>query len=134
MNTKEWAAILFGMLLLYILYTSMKYRNLNPMRLFQPSLLIDAKAARRRRYGLILDVRSEEEREHLGYYPNSIPVSLETIQKEVPFLQRNRNTSILIYSNGDKRAERAAHALYDIGYEHVQYIREEYRSMMPGYE
>lgn len=104
------------------------------MHFFQPSLLIDAKAARRRRYGLILDVRSKEEREHLGYYPNSIPVSLETIQKEVPFLQRNRNTPILVYSNGDKRAERAAHALYDIGYEHVQYIHEEYHHMMPGYE
>jgi rhodanese-related sulfurtransferase len=96
------------------------------------SLQISTGEARSRRFGLILDMRSAREREELGYYPNSIPVSLDRLSSEVPFLNSNRATSIMVYSNGDNRAKVAAHALYQMGYRNVRYITTSYLALMPG--
>lgn len=97
-----------------------------------PSLQISTDIARAKRFGLILDVRSAREREELGYYPNSIPVSLHQLSSEVPFLNSNRAVSIMVYSNGDSRAKMAAHALYEMGYHNVRYITTSYLALMPG--
>jgi rhodanese-related sulfurtransferase len=96
------------------------------------SLQISTGEARSRRFGLILDMRNAREREELGYYPNSIPVSLDRLSSEVPFLNSNRATSIMVYSNGDNRAKVAAHALYQMGYRNVRYITTSYLALMPG--
>jgi rhodanese-related sulfurtransferase len=96
------------------------------------SLQISTGEARSRRFGLILDMRSAREREELGYYPNSIPVSLDRLSSEVPFLNSNLATSIMVYSNGDNRAKVAAHALYQMGYRNVRYITTSYLALMPG--
>ena len=96
-----------------------------------PSLMISTNEARARRFGLILDMRSQAEREQLGYYPNSIPVSLNTLQTEVPFLNSNKKTFILVYSSGDDKAYRAAAMLHDMGYINARYIAEPYLSLMP---
>jgi rhodanese-related sulfurtransferase len=96
------------------------------------SLRISTGEARSRRFGLILDTRDAREREELGYYPNSIPVSLDRLSREVPFLNSNRAVSILVYSNGDNRARVAAHALYQMGYRNVRYITTSYLALMPG--
>jgi rhodanese-related sulfurtransferase len=96
------------------------------------SLQISTGEARSRRFGLILDMRNAREREELGYYPNSIPVSLDRLSSEVPFLNSNRAVSILVYSNGDNRARVAAHALYQMGYRNARYITTSYLALMPG--
>ena len=88
------------------------------------SLKISVGEARARRFGLIIDVRTPKERELLGYYPNSIPVELNT---NIP-----KNTWILVYS-GDNRAANAAEALHKLGYINVRYITESYNKLMPGY-
>lgn len=108
------------------------YISTNGLQSAAPSLMISVREARARRFGLILDMRSQAEREQLGYYPNSIPVSLDTLQTEVPFLNSNKKSSILVYSNGDDRAYRAAAILYDMGYRNTKYITQTYLSLMPG--
>jgi rhodanese-related sulfurtransferase len=93
---------------------------------------LTAKEARYRRFGLIIDVRTPEERERMGYYPNSIPVSFDKLKVEVPFLNSNRKTTIMVYSNGDGKAAKAAAILQNMGYQHVNYIDETFLSLLPG--
>jgi rhodanese-related sulfurtransferase len=103
------------------------------------SLRISKDQARSQRFSLILDLRSPKEREELGYYPNSIPVSIDQLHTEVPFLLGSKpndytikNTHILVYSNMDQRAVSAAEILYNMGYHNVRYIKESYLSLLPG--
>lgn len=111
----------------YLIYKSVveKQSHTAPLKVSIP----EAKA---RRFGLIIDVRTPKERELLGYYPNSIPISLERLSKEVPLDISSKNTWILVYSNGDNRAFAAANKLYTMGYPNVRYITDTYLSLMPG--
>jgi rhodanese-related sulfurtransferase len=97
-----------------------------------PSLRIGVEEARMKRFGLIIDVRTPKERSELGYYPLSIPISLDALEKEMPLDISNKNTPILIYSNGDTRAERAAAIVYRMGYHRVSYIDGTYLQLLPG--
>jgi hypothetical protein len=96
------------------------------------SLLIGIPEARSRRFGLIIDTRTPNERETLGYYPNSIPISIDKLQNQVPMDISNKKTWILVYSNGDDRAKVGADVLYRMGYPNVRYINQSYLSLMPG--
>jgi len=95
-----------------------------------PQLRIPIQEARARRFGLILDVRSEKERQELGYYPNSIPLSMQRLS-DIQSLTTNQAVSILVYSNGDHAAQQAAETLYTMGYQKVRYIAESYSYLMP---
>lgn len=119
--------ITFIIILLYILY--IYYSTPVP---HQTKLRITVAEAKARRFGLIIDVRTPKERDLLGYYPNSIPISIDKLQQEVPLDISSKNTWILIYSNGDSRAQNAAKTLYKMGYRNVRYINETYLSLMPG--
>ena len=97
-------------------------------------LRISVAEARSRRFGLIIDLRTPSQRDHLGYYPNSIPISLDRLETEVPLDISNKKTWILVYAMGgnDTRAHLAAEKLYKMGYPNVRYITESYLSLMPG--
>ena len=102
-------------------------------------LEISAEKARRQRFSLIVDVRTPEERESFGYFPNSMPMDPSKVDKEIPFLLgRNLKggetvtTPILIYSNsGDGRARAVADQLYYLGFIGTQYLKGSYLSMLP---
>jgi rhodanese-related sulfurtransferase len=96
------------------------------------SLRISVAEAKSRRFGLIIDVRTPKERELLGYYPNSIPISPMVLQQQVPLDISSKDTWILIYCNTGRRAADAAEILYRMGYHNVRYINESYLSLMPG--
>ena len=96
------------------------------------SLKISVSEARSRRFGMNFDARTLKERDVLGYYPNSIPISAQRLQQEVPLDISSKNTWILVYSNNDNRAVVAAEILYKMGYKNVRYIKETYLSLMPG--
>jgi rhodanese-related sulfurtransferase len=104
----------------------------SPLSVSGPSLLISTDEARAKRFGLIIDVRSPKEREELGYYPNSIPIAIDQLGTEVPFLISSKKTDILVYSNGDNRAKVAAKQLYQNGYPNVRYISTSYLRLLPG--
>jgi rhodanese-related sulfurtransferase len=96
-----------------------------------PTLRVTPQEARARRYGRIFDVRSPVERDRLGYYPHSLPLSMENLEKGIP-LDLPTNTHILIYSNGDDRAQRAAEQISRMGYPNVRYLQETYQALLPG--
>lgn len=96
-----------------------------------PPLLLTTEEARQARFGLIIDVRSPKDREYLGYYPNSISLSLGTLPQQIGKLT-SKATSILVYSNGDSDAQKAAELLYSMGFHNVHYINTTYQRLMPG--
>lgn len=112
----------------FVIYNGMEHTKKSTIA----SLRIDVPEARARRFGLIVDVRTPKEREVLGYYPNSIPISVQQIRREVPFLNPNKDIHILVYSNADNRAAMAADILYKLGYVNVRYINESYLTLLPG--
>jgi len=127
--------LLFFAIIGYLIYTYIFKSTFK-----QYSLLIDISRAKAQRFGLILDVRTPKEREELGYYPNSILVSMNELRTEVPFLLgtkpndlSEKKTNILIYSTpGDHRAQNASEILYRMGYHNVRYINQSYLGLLPG--
>jgi rhodanese-related sulfurtransferase len=121
-------AIILGTIL-YVVYINMD-------SLQQPSLEIPVEEARSKRYRLMIDVRTPKEREELGYYPNSIPIAVDQLKSDVPFLigsgLQSLQSPILVYCNGGRRAQLAAEILYQLGYTNVRYISKSYLSLMPG--
>jgi rhodanese-related sulfurtransferase len=117
---------------LIVLGIALIYGYMSQPKIATKSLLIDIPEAKARRFGLIIDVRTPKERQLLGFYPNSIPMSVDTIQREVPMDITNKNAWILVYSNADSRAKVAAEALFRAGYPNVRYINKSYLSLMPG--
>ena len=109
--------------ILFLIYSQTTYP--------EHSLRISVAEARARRFGLIIDVRTPIERDQMGYYPNSIPISMEKLRTEVPLDISSKRTWILVYS-GDNRAAVAAEILYGMGYSNVKYITESYLKLMPG--
>jgi len=120
------ALIITVLIIIYVVYYHTRILSSNT-----PVLHMNINEARARRFGLILDVRTEKEREELGYYPNSIPLSMNKLQ-EIKSLTSNMSTSILVYSNGDQLAQHAANMIYKLGYHNVRYISTSYLYLMPG--
>lgn len=120
--------LLVVLVVVYMLYQSAYHSA--------PDLLITPAGVREKRFRTIIDVRSPKEREELGYYPNSVPIAVEQLHKEIPALigdgLQSKQTPILVYSNGDDRAQRAAEVLFALGYVHVKYLRTTYLSLLPG--
>ncbi len=129
-RTNQLGSVLTIAVLILLVYLGYTYYSSPTHK--ESSLKISVAEARARRFGLIIDVRTPKERELLGYYPNSIPISPHMLQQQVPLDISNKNTWILVYSNGDPRAATAAEVLYRMGYRNVRYIKETYLSLMPG--
>jgi rhodanese-related sulfurtransferase len=126
----KYASLFLSFILIVVVVTI----YMNPLQYFEGDspLQISVAEAKARRFGLIVDVRTPEQRNRLGYYPNSIPISIERLQSEVPLDISNKLTWILVYSNGDQKARFAAEKLYEMGYPNVRYIQETYLTLMPG--
>lgn len=126
------AILCMAILLVAVLY--FVYTKIDTLQL--PTLEIPIHEARSNRFKLIIDVRTPKEREELGYYPNSIPIAVDQLQKDVPFLigsgLQSKQSPILVYSNGDRRAQLAAETLYHQGYTQVRFISTSYLSLLPG--
>ena len=116
-------------LLVLIITVCAVYFSTNDTGFIRPSLEISVKDARVRRFGLILDVRSLQEREEMGFFPNSIPFDPEDWKKGGLV---GKTTSIMVYSNGDGRAQRVAEHLYQAGYHNIHYITSTFTSLLPG--
>lgn len=121
--------ILIVVLILFTIYTV--YNNTHILGNNLVSLYINTNDARSKKFQLIIDVRTEKEREELGYYPNSIPLSINKLD-EIKSLTSNHTTSILVYSNGDNLARYAAEKIYALGYHNVQYITTTYLYLLPS--
>jgi hypothetical protein len=57
---------------------------------------------------------------------------MQALRTELPLDISNKQTPILVYSNGDSRAAEAAAIIYQMGYHDVSYIDKPYLVLMPG--
>lgn len=121
--------ILVFVVVLLILYFAYNYND--PLLLHRLSLEIPVSEARMRRFGLIVDVRTPDERSQLGFFPNSVPLQMNKLH-EIKTYSSNKKTTILVYSNADHRAQTAANTLYQMGYENIRYISSAYTQLLPG--
>ena len=91
----------------------------------------DAKAMiQRGEIDVVLDVRTDAERNTLGFYPGSVHIPSADITRRVPAEFPNRNVRILVYCNTGQRARRAVELLRSLGYTNVVYIATSHRSIM----
>lgn len=110
---------LLGILLLALNY----YSYASPLR-------VGASDAKRRKYDVYLDVRTDAERRVLGFYPGSIHIPAGELDRQAPLQLANKKAAILVYCNTGQRSRRAAEKLKDMGYTDVQYIATTYRDIL----
>lgn len=140
--------IIVGLLLLAAIgYAAYDYAHNSRFRI---SAAEAKELLRQKQFNMVLDVRTNLERETLGFYPNSIHIPAASIDSIMPTLypdlvpnQRlgtrtltealpleDRNAQILIYCNTGQRARRAADVLHKLGYKKVFYIAESHLSLL----
>ena len=124
--------IIIAMIVMISFTQVSSYLPIDKMKSNAPSLRISIEEAKAKRFGLIVDVRSLKERALLGFYPLSIPISIQSLRTQLPLDISNKQTPILVYSNGDSRAAEGAAIIYQMGYRNVSYIDQPYLAMMPG--
>ena len=74
------------------------------------------------KFDLILDVRTELERNTLGSYPNSVHIASADLEKEMPTRYPNKSMNIFVYCNTGHRARIATDKLHSLGYKNSVYI------------
>lgn len=82
-------------------------------------------------FDVILDVRTNLERETLGFYPNSIHIQSADLEVELPKQFPDKNTKILAYCNTGHRARLAVDKLHKMGYVKSLYISSTYKTILP---
>jgi rhodanese-related sulfurtransferase len=78
---------------------------------------------------LVLDVRTDLERNTMGFYPNSVHIQSADLEKEMPKNYPDKNIRILAYCNTGHRARLATDKLHKLGYNNVKYISSQYTSL-----
>lgn len=72
--------------------------------------------------GVVLDVRTNLERQTLGSYPGSVHIQSADLEKLMPAQYPNKDIGILVYCNTGHRARLATDKLHKMGYENAVYI------------
>jgi len=78
---------------------------------------------------LMLDVRTDLERNTMGFYPNSVHIQSADLEKEMPKNYPDKNIRILAYCNTGHRARLATDTLHKLGYVNAKYISSQYTSL-----
>jgi len=79
---------------------------------------------------LILDVRTDLERNTLGFYPGSIHIQSSDLERIMPINYPNKSIRILSYCNTGHRARLATEKLHKLGYKNAMYISSSYKSLL----
>jgi rhodanese-related sulfurtransferase len=79
---------------------------------------------------LVLDVRTNAERNMLGYYPGSKHIQSADLEKRMTTEYPNKDIRIISYCNTGHRARMATEKLHQIGYKNAMYISSTYTSLM----
>jgi len=81
-------------------------------------------------FDLILDVRTDLERNTLGFFPGSIHITSADLEKKMPSLYPDKETRILAYCNTGQRARAATEKLHSLGYKNAFYISSQYTTLL----
>ena len=83
-----------------------------------------------KQFDVILDVRTDLERESLGFYPGSIHIQSADLAKRMPVQFPNKNVRILSYCNTGQRSRIATEKLHELGYRNALYIATTYGTLL----
>ena len=125
-NRNVFVAIIVGVLILTVAYLY-RYAIDSPYH-------ISAADAKRmienKEFDVILDVRTQLERETLGFYPGSIHIQSGDLAERMPVKFPNKNVRILSYCNSGQRARMATETLHELGYNNALYIATTYGALL----
>ena len=79
---------------------------------------------------VVLDVRTNLERDTLGYYPDSVHIQSSELGKEMPLRFPDKNSRIIAYCNTGHRARMAVDALQSLGYKNSRFISSLYTTLL----
>lgn len=79
---------------------------------------------------LVLDVRTDFERNTLGYYPGSVQIQSSDLEQKMPSEYPDKNINIVIYCNSGQRARMATEKLHELGYTNTVYIASTYGTLL----
>jgi phage shock protein E len=79
---------------------------------------------------VVLDVRTNIERNTLGYYPGSIHIQSGDLEKRMANEYPNKAIRIIVYCNTGHRARIATDKLHKMGYKNTMYISSTYSSLI----
>jgi rhodanese-related sulfurtransferase len=79
---------------------------------------------------VVLDVRTDTERNTMGYYPGSVHIQSADLEKKMASQYPNKDVRILAYCNTGHRAIMAVDKLQALGYKNVVYISSTYKSIL----
>ena len=116
--------LIFPLLGLYYLYD---YAVNSPYKI-NPS--VAKKMIKNKKFDLILDVRTNLERQTLGYYPGSVHIQSADLKNQMHRDFPNKNIHILAYCNSGQRARKATEILHELGYKNALYIATPYTTIM----
>jgi rhodanese-related sulfurtransferase len=118
--------ILILILIVLTIYYLYQYATDSPYRISSN----DAKnRIKNKEFDLILDVRTDLERDKLGFYPGSVHIQSADLEEKMQAMFPNKNLSILAYCNTGHRARLATDKLRRLGYNNVVYISSTYKSL-----
>lgn len=79
---------------------------------------------------VVLDVRTDFERQTLGSYPGSVHIPSADLETRMPQEYPNKDIGILVYCNTGHRARLATDKLVALGYKNTRYISSGYKSLL----
>ena len=123
-NLSQIIVILLVIVLIIFLY---RYAMNSPHRI---SSEIAKELLQNGQIDLVLDVRTNLERNTLGYYPGSVHIPSSDLEKRIPLEYPNKNINILAYCNSGQRARIATEKLHELGYNNSAYIASTYGTLL----
>jgi phage shock protein E len=119
--------IIVALVLALLIYGGYQYAVFSPYRVSSEKA---KDLLRDKQIDMVLDVRTDIERDRLGSYPGSVSIQRadleERMQREFP----KKDTRILVYCNTGHRARMATDALHRMGYRNTVYISSTYESLL----
>jgi len=123
-NLSQIIVILLVLILIIFLY---RYAMDSPYRI---SSEIAKELLQNGKIDLVLDVRTNLERNTLGYYTGSVHIPSSDLEERMPSEYPNKNINILAYCNSGQRARIATEKLHELGYNNAVYIASTYGSLL----
>ena len=125
-NVKLTSTIVIVLVLALLVYYAYYYARASPYII---NVALAKKLLKMNKIDLVLDVRTDLERNTLGFYPGSIHIQSSDLEKQMPLQFPNKNINILAYCNTRHRAKMATNKLHKLGYKNAVYIATPYTSL-----
>jgi len=122
-NLSQIIVILLVLILIIFLY---RYAMDSPFRI---SSEVAKELLQNGKIDLVLDVRTNLERNTLGYYPGSVHIPSSDLEERMPSEYPDKNINIIAYCNSGQRARIATEKLHELGYTNSAYIASTYGTL-----